>query len=347
MPLRLGIPKTDPTPIFEHFNANFGNKILVAAATHLDVFSRLAAGPKDREELRAELGLADRPMHVVVTSLKAFDLLSEDRDGRLDLSELAREHLIPGGEFDVTDYLVLAENAEHVVELVKCLRADRPTNHGGQGTAYIAGEGERSVMKTKDGDWWTERLAGRAKNTGTILAEAAPLDGARHILDIGGGTGVFSIAYLLENPEQRATILELEGVADTARRYAERYGVSDRVSYVIKSMFEYEYPKGHYDAILLSNLLHDWGTEKCRWLLKRCFDALPSGGRLLVHDVLLDDDREDPVHVANYSVVLFFLTEGRVYSAAEYNAWLREAGFVPSPPKKTLVHCSVISAVKP
>ena len=51
---------------------------------------------------------------------------------------LAREHLVPGVEFDVTDYLALAQNAEHVVELVKCLRADRPTNHGGQGTAYIA-----------------------------------------------------------------------------------------------------------------------------------------------------------------------------------------------------------------
>ena len=61
----------------------------------------------------------------------------------------------------------------------------------------------------------------------------------------------------------------------------------------------------------------------------RCAAALPAGGRLLIHDVFLNDDLDGPLPVALYSAALFALTEGRAYSAAEYRAWLREAGLTP------------------
>ena len=347
LPSRLQIPQTDPTVLFEYFNANFGNKILVASATHLNIFGRLAAAPLLRERLRFDLGLAERPMHVVVTALKAFGLLHEDRDARLELTELARTHLVPGCEFDVSDYLALAEDARGVKDLVRGLRTNEPADEG-QGAAYIGGGGFASAMDNdaKKAAWLTERLAGRAKNTAAKLVKLAPLGGARHLLDIGGGTGIFSIAYLQKHSELKADVLELKNVVAVANKYAREYGLDDRLWCIDYNMFEYQIPK-YIDAILLSNVLHDWDVPDCRALLRRCADALPSGGRLLIHDALLDDDLAGPLHIAIYSVVLFYLTKGRAYSAAEYNAWLREVGLIPSAPQATLVHCSVISAVKP
>jgi hypothetical protein len=82
-------------------------------------------------------------------------------------------------------------------------------------------------------------------------------------------------------------------------------------------------------------------------LLKRCVDALPAGGRVLIHDVFLDDDLGGPLPIALYSTALFTLTEGRAYSAGEYRGWLQEAGLAPAGRiSSTLVHCGVLEGQK-
>ena len=90
-------------------------------------------------------------------------------------------------------------------------------------------------------------------------------------------------------------------------------------------MFRDPVPTGA-DVVLLSNILHDWDVPECRDLIARCAGALPAGGRLLIHDVFLNDALDGPLPIALYSAALFRLTEGRAYSAAEYRGWLAEAG---------------------
>jgi hypothetical protein len=99
------------------------------------------------------------------------------------------------------------------------------------------------------------------------------------------------------------------------------------------------------DVLLLSNVLHDWDVPQCRALVRRCAAALTPGGRLLVHDVFLNDALDGPLPVALYSAALFSLTEGRAYSAAEFRTWLHEAGLTPGPMVPTLVHCGVLPGV--
>jgi hypothetical protein len=97
---------------------------------------------------------------------------------------------------------------------------------------------------------------------------------------------------------------------------------------------------------LLSNILHDWDVPECRAILGRCASGLPAGGRLLVHDVFLDDDLGGPLPVALYSAALFQVTEGRAYSRGEYAGWLAEAGFGVTQCVPTLAHCGVLVAVR-
>jgi hypothetical protein len=101
------------------------------------------------------------------------------------------------------------------------------------------------------------------------------------------------------------------------------------------------------DAILLSNVLHDWDVPECRKLVDRCAAALPSGGQLLIHDVFLNDDLDGPLPIALYSAALFVETEGRAYSAAEYRAWTTAAGLNHASQHPTLVNCGVLIARKP
>src|SRR5262245_17154714 len=122
----LELPNTDPTPIFEAFRGNHATELLTAAVAHLGVFARLSAGPLGSDDLQRDLGLAERPVVVLLTVLKALRLVSQGEDGRLGLTDLAQEHLVPGAPFDVSEYLGLAAGSPGVVEMVERLRSNRP-----------------------------------------------------------------------------------------------------------------------------------------------------------------------------------------------------------------------------
>jgi hypothetical protein len=341
-------PRVDPTPVFEAFRGNYATELLTAAVAHLDVFGPLAGGPRAFEDLRDDLGLAARPAVVLLTALRALGLLAADGQGRLGLTELARDHLVPGGAFDVSGYVGLAADSPGVREMVERLRSNRPA--GGKpdlpGTAFIYREGTESAMEHEAAARrLTLALAGRARNVAPVLAERLPLDGARRLLDIGGGTGIYSIAWLQRHPGLPAVVWDRPEVLKVAREMAEAHGVADRLETVAGDMFVDPVPDG-CDVMLLSNVLHDWDVPECRALVGRCAAALPPGGRLLVHDVFLNDALDGPLPVALYSAALFSLTEGRAYSAAEYREWLTEAGLAPGAIVPTLVHCGVLPARK-
>ena len=341
-------PATDPAPIFDHFRGHYATELLVAAVTHFNVFGRLAAGPKTHDELRTEVGLAERPAVVLFTALKAMGLLAADADGRLHSTPLAREHLAPGEPFDVSDYLGFAAESPGVREIVERLRSNRPAGADDKekGAALIYREGIESAMEREESARrLTLLLAGRAKNVAPLLAERVALDNARLLLDVGGGTGIYSIACLQKNPRLRAVVWDRPEVLKVTREFADTYGVADRLECVGGDMFVDPVPAGA-DVVLLSNVLHDWDVPQCRELVGRCAATIPPGGRMLVHDVFLNDALEGPLPVALYSAALFTLSEGRAYSAAEYRSWLTEAGLRPGEVTPTLVHCGVLAGVK-
>lgn len=344
----LDLPRTDPTPIFEAFRGNHATELLTAAVAHLHVFERLSDGPTPREALRRALDLEERPFVVLTTALKALGLLAEDGRGVISLTDLSREHLVPGGKFDVGGYVGLAAESPGVLEMVKRLKTNRPAGAGEDedGAAFIFREGLDSAMEREaTARHLTLSLAGRARNVAPVLADRYPLDRARRLLDVGGGSGIYSIAWLRKHPKLTAVVWDRPEVLKVAREMAEDFGVSERLELHPGDMFRDAVPAGA-DVVLLSNILHDWDVPECRTLIARCTASLPAGGTLLIHDVFLNDDLDGPLPVALYAAALFRLTEGRAYSAREYRGWLTEAGLRIGESVATLVHCGVIAAHK-
>jgi len=344
----LDPPVTDPTPIFELFRGSYGSELLTAAITHFDIFGRLQREPLSFSELAAALELEHRPATVLITALRAMGLLT-DSDGRLMLSEIAIEHLVPGGDFDVGDYVGLAAQSPGVTGLVELLRSNQPigSDGSGQGTAYIYRNGMESAMEAEQSArHLTLALAGRAKNVAPALAQAVTLENHRRLLDLGGGTGIYSYALLQQNPHLNAIVLDRPEVLKVAAEMGQDYGVMDRVELIPGDMFADTLPTGS-DVILLSNILHDWDVPECRELVHRCAAALDPGGRLLIHDVFLNDEHDGPLPVALYSAALFSLTQGRAYSAREYRNWLQNAGLTAGPVVPTGIHCGVLTGTRP
>ena len=344
-PSPLTAPCFDPTPIFEWYRGSYASELLTAAVAHFQVFGYFLEGPLSFDELRQQLGLAERPAVVLVTALRAFGLLIEDGPGKLDLSETAREHLLPGSPFDISGYVSLTADSPGVLAMVERLRSNRPAVAKDEGTAFIYREGMESAMeKEAAARRLTLALAGRARNVAPVLAERVDLSGARVLLDVGGGTGIYAYACLRKFSELRAIVWDRPEVLKVASELAAAHGVADRVECRSGDMFVDAVPDA--DVMLLSNVLHDWDVPECRTLVGRCAERLPSGGRLLIHDVFLNDALDGPLPIALYSAALFRVTEGRAYSAAEYRTWLGEVQLTPSAVVPTLVHCGVLAGVK-
>lgn len=341
----LDKPAEDATPIFELFRGVYATQLLTAAVAHFQLFEKLAAGPKREADLQGELGLERRPFRVLTTALAAMQLLT-CRDGIWHLTELSRQHLLPSAPFAVAGYVGLAADAPEVKEMVERLRTNKPAGAGEEeGAAFIFGEGIESAMeRDASARWLTLALAGRAKNVAPYLASAIDLSSAEHLVDVGGGTGIYAIACLQKFANLKATVFDSPEVLKVAKEMAQAYGVEDRLTLVAGDMFSDSLPHG--DVYLLSNILHDWDEPECLSLCQKIAGVLPTGGRLLIHDVFLQDDLQGPLPISLYSAALFTLTQGRAYSQKEYHDWLQTAGLTSVPAIPTHIHCGVIVGKK-
>lgn len=343
------VPRFDPTPLFEHFRGAYSTQLLTVAVAHFNLFARFsnsADGSLTVGQLQQELQLASRPFQVLITALKAMGLLEQDGE-RLRATPVASEHLTPGNRFDVSHYIGLAATSPDVQGMVERLVTNTPygLDVDENGTAFIYRDGVPSAMEQSElARHFTLSLAGRARNVAPVLAEKFRLSDATHLLDVGGGSGIYSVAYVARNHRLRATVLDRPEVLSVAQEFTEEFGVADRIELLAADMFAEEFPAA--DVVLLSNLLHDWDIPECRKLIQKSVAALPTGGRLLIHDVFLDDDHAGPLPITLYSAALFSLTEGRAYSVAEYTKWMQEYGLEVSGPVETLVHCGVLCGRK-
>src|SRR5437764_8436657 len=86
------LPNVDPTPLFELFRGSYATELLTAAVAHFHLFGKLAPAPRTPRELGADLGLAERPLHVLVTALCALGRLEVNAAGQLLLADVARAH---------------------------------------------------------------------------------------------------------------------------------------------------------------------------------------------------------------------------------------------------------------
>jgi 2-polyprenyl-3-methyl-5-hydroxy-6-metoxy-1,4-benzoquinol methylase len=179
---------------------------------------------------------------------------------------------------------------------------------------------------------WTEAFIAAmhhlASGQAAAVAQAIGLDGVRRVLDVGGGSGAYSIAFAQENPELRAEILDLEPVTAIAKRHIEAAGLAGRIRTRAGDLrFD---PLGHseYDLVYVSAINHMLDEEENRDLIRRCFQACAPGGRLVIREFVLNSDRTAPKHAALFALNMLVGTRaGNSYSEDEYRDWLAQAGF--------------------
>ncbi|WP_327007977.1 acetylserotonin O-methyltransferase [Dactylosporangium sp. NBC_01737] len=296
----------------------------VAAAHELDLFSRLSStAGTTAGELAETLAIEERPAGMLLTGCAALGLLSK-HDGRYVNSPLAEEFLVRGKPSYFGGWVQMLDQRLYPgwAKLTDAIRTNRPTTwHPDRQRSLFDGEDPELLAV-----FW-EAMHSLSTFTARALGEAVDLRGARRLLDVGGGSGAYDIELCRLYPDLTATVYELPKVADIAAGKVSAAGLADRIATVVGDFFADAALPGGHDTTLLSMIMHDWSEVRCRALLQKCWTALPSGGRVIISELLVNDEHTGPAPAALMSLNMLIETEGRNYTPSEYTQWLHDAGF--------------------
>jgi 2-hydroxy-4-(methylsulfanyl)butanoate S-methyltransferase len=160
-----------------------------------------------------------------------------------------------------------------------------------------------------------------------LMAKRVDLSERRQLLDVGGGSGAYTLAFCAANKQLKSTILDFPQTVETAKRYARQSGLADRVAHLAGNAITTDWP-GDHDVVLMSYVWSAVGAEDIAVLARRAFAALPPGGLVLVHDFMLDNAREQPPFAAWYLLSSVFDNPNAVCLTPAYvEGALEQAGF--------------------
>jgi (2Fe-2S) ferredoxin/2-polyprenyl-3-methyl-5-hydroxy-6-metoxy-1,4-benzoquinol methylase len=288
---------------------------VLLTAIELDVFTAVAQGGR-ADEVAAKLVTDRRATEMLLDALVALEVL-EKGHGTYRNTPLSARYLVAGSLDDARGALM---HSAHLwprwSTLTDCVR---------QGTSVT----HREQVDRGD-EWTTAFIAAMHRNAAArsaAVVRATGLDGARRMLDVGGGSGAYSIAFTRASQDLCAEVLDLPTVLPIAQRHIAEAGLSDRITTRAGDLRSDDLGSG-YDLILLSAICHMLGPEPNLNLLRRCFAALSPGGRVVIQDFILAPDRTSPRSGALFALNMLVGTpEGSCYTSEEYESWLRQVGF--------------------
>jgi SAM-dependent methyltransferase len=167
----------------------------------------------------------------------------------------------------------------------------------------------------------------RGKKQAPAQISGIDLRNVESVLDVGGGSGCFCMAFLKRKPELRAAIFDLPNVVPISRKIIEEEGFSGKIEYYEGDYTRDDLPRG-FDLVFLSAIIHSNSFETNQELVNKCFHSLNTNGRIVIQDWIMNDAKTEPVQGAIFSINMLVGVEGGdCYSENEVKTWLVNAGF--------------------
>jgi 3-hydroxy-5-methyl-1-naphthoate 3-O-methyltransferase len=292
---------------------------ILMTACELKVFTHLSEGPMSADALAHNCQVPIRGLQRLLNACVVLDLL-EKEDERYRNTPIAETFLVQGkpGYMGV----LIGGGTEHYEawgRLTQAIWEDRPVNpHSAEALPTLPDERIRGYV---------ERLYDMGKRNAVAIADRLDLAQVRQVLDVAGGSGIYSITFAQRQPTLRATVFDLPPIVPFTQEIIARHELQERVTPCPGNYFHDDFAGGN-DLVLLSNSLQTEGVNTCRMLLGKVFKALEPGGQLVIHGVMPNPDRVTPPQPALFQLqMLLSFPEGDAYPAEEVCTWAAEVGF--------------------
>ena len=311
-------------------------------ALNIELFGHLSDGATSLGALAEATGVAENRLETLTSALVSVGLLSRDGD-RLVNAPAAQRYLVPDAPAYFGDYYRFQIDRQ-IYPMMAGLDAGLAGDEAGLGHQSMSGW----LSEAEDADDFSRAQHAGSTGPAMMLAKSLDLGGAEKLLDVAGGTGAYSIAFCEKYPDLTATIIDFPSVVDVAERFIGDAGMAGRIALVGGDALQNPWPDGQ-DVVLMSYLLSAVGGGDIAELLERAWRALRPGGRLLLHDFMLDDDRAGPVAAAGFFVTYLALrTDPVSFTAAQVSSWAGEQGFVDIQSDIMIPEITkIVSATKP
>ncbi|WP_346891373.1 methyltransferase [uncultured Roseibium sp.] len=301
--------------------AFMGSKALFSAL-HVGLFSALSEKTMSAEEVAAATDLDVDRATTLLTALTSLGLVRKSDDGFAN-SPAAEAFLVKGRKYDFGDYLRFQIDRQMYPFLTQLNDA-------------LTGSLEEDKVASY-ADWFSDpeeaRLYSESQHAGSLgpgrgLAKMVDLSATRKLLDVGGGTGAFSISLCKSYPELTSTVLDFPNVAKVGEEFIAKEGLSDRITYQPGNALTDPWPETA-DAVLMSYLFSGVPGNTIPGLVRKAMETLTPGGRFMVHDFMVDENREGPKLAALWQLQhTAFNPEARSITSDYVSELMTAAGFV-------------------
>ncbi len=293
----------------------FQESRVLLTAFELDVFTAVGPGAT-AAEVSKKLGADPRATETLLNAVVSLGALRKKDGTFFNTPETARYLVAGSRDYARPALMHTVDMFNSWATLTDCVRAGTAVRPPG-----VSGQDQQ----------WTESFIAAmhrgAEGTAAEVVRAVGVQGVHRLLDIGGGSGAYSIAFAKASPSLHAEVLDLASVVPIAQKHIEEAGVANQVSTRVGDLTVDEFGKD-YDLILLSAICHMLDPEQNQDLFRRCYRALAPGGRIVIRDFILEPGKTAPKWVALFAINMLVGTEGgSTYTEAEYKSWLTGAGF--------------------
>lgn len=289
---------------------------VLAAGAELEVFNVLNGRPMSAAQVASDLGTDGRATTMLLDALVALELLAKQDDVYSVPPDMA-DVLTDSGKATVLPMVLHQANCmRRWVQLPWTVRSGCPA----QRKPSIRGE----AADTASFIGAMHTISGPVADS--VVARLAPIS-FKHLLDIGGASGTWTMAFLRLVPTARATIFDLPDVIPMARQRLADMGFADRVD-LVAGDFDVDPLPGGADLAWLGAIVHQNSREQNRILYARIRDALTPGGTLVIRDIVMDEDHVNPPGGALFAINMLTATQqGTTFAMSEYREDLEASGF--------------------
>ncbi len=304
----------NPNTIRE-FASSFQKSRILLSGFELDIFTNISETGSTNEHITNKLNLNTHACERLLNALVSLGFLTKQdnkyfntEDSFTLLSKNSTEYL--GGLMHSNH---LWNTWSNLTQVVKTGKSAHPTE--------INERGE---------DWlfpFINAMHDRAMKQAPPQLATIDLTKINSIIDIGGGSGAYSMEFIKRQPQIEATVYDLPNVVPITQKFIDKEGYTGKIKTFTGDYTTEELPKG-FDMAFLSAIIHSNSLVVNQDLIIKCFNALNKGGKIIIQDWIMNNNRTQPTSGAVFAINMLVGTEaGDCFTEKEVSDMLTNAGF--------------------
>ncbi len=316
---RMVEPQQRPDPaVLMSLSFSFANQQILRTAVELDLFTHIENGAHTAADLAKASGATERGVRMLADALVGLKVL-EKAGNRYSLTDAARTFLTKNSPAYMGAWILHSDQIKEAwSHLTESVRTGHPwrkveTEEGGA-TFFAQFVDSLFVMNVP----------------GATAAAKHVVNGRRglKVLDIGAGSGVWSLMVAKEDPDAHVTVADFPQVIEVTKRFVAKHGFTDRYDYLPGDFRQSDFGRDKYDIATLGHICHSEGPRQSEELLRRIKRALKPGGQLVIGEFLADEERKENAFALMFALnMLVHTEEGDTFTLTELKDILTRAGF--------------------